>query len=223
VSKTWFTADMHFGHERIIELSGRPFGSVEEMNEVIIERYNRVVGEHDTVWILGDVALGAIAESLPLLGRLKGRKYLIAGNHDRCFAGAQPDPGRLARWKAAYIEQGALTGVVTSAGYISEPPKFKTPIRIPRLGGGLGPPVTLSHFPYAGESDPARPDRYATARPVRRKGDTEPWLLHGHVHEAWAVSGYQINVGVDIWNFEPVDAETLAALIEGGPQFDEGK
>ena len=36
----WFTADQHFGHANIIEHSGRPFVSVDEMNRAIIDRWN---------------------------------------------------------------------------------------------------------------------------------------------------------------------------------------
>src|ERR1017187_8378616 len=64
VMATWFTADQHFGHKRIIELSGRPFGSVEEMNEAVVDRWNAVVAPDDLVWVLGDFALGRIGESV---------------------------------------------------------------------------------------------------------------------------------------------------------------
>lgn len=43
-------------------------------------------------------------------------------------------------------------------------------------------------------------------------------LIHGHVHTRWKVSGRQINVSVENWNFEPVGLEAIAAIIEAGPQ-----
>jgi calcineurin-like phosphoesterase family protein len=81
---TFFTADHHFGHARIIELCDRPFSSIEEMNETLIDKWNAVVKPGDTVWHLGDVAMGPITQSLSLISRLNGHKYLVPGNHDRC-------------------------------------------------------------------------------------------------------------------------------------------
>lgn len=224
MSKVWFSADYHFGHEKIIDLAGRPFSSVEEMNQTMIEKHNDVVGDSDTVWVLGDVAMGQIRDTLPMVGQLRGHKYLVAGNHDRCFAGVQTDPKLRERWVAAYVEQGGFVAVVTGAGWINTAPKFRRPLILPRVGGTFGPSVILSHFPYVGESDPERPDRFANARPTPPKRDPKnpgaepPWLLHGHVHDAWCVEGDMINVGVDVWGFAPVEAEVIAALIEGGPQ-----
>src|SRR4051812_8195892 len=80
----YFTSDLHFGHQRIIELCNRPFGSVEEMNQTIIDRWNDTVKNDDTVFVLGDVAMGKISDSLPLVKKLKGNKHLVSGNHDRC-------------------------------------------------------------------------------------------------------------------------------------------
>ena len=51
----YFTADMHFGHRAIIAMQNRPFGSIEEMDSIILQNYNAVVNRDDTVYILGDV------------------------------------------------------------------------------------------------------------------------------------------------------------------------
>ena len=38
---TFFTSDLHLGHRNIIRLCGRPFASLEEMDETLIRRWNR--------------------------------------------------------------------------------------------------------------------------------------------------------------------------------------
>ena len=47
MSKIWFTSDTHFSSERTLELSKRPFRSVEEMDKILIENWNSVVGENE--------------------------------------------------------------------------------------------------------------------------------------------------------------------------------
>lgn len=84
---TFVTADTHFGHAKslsFIQPDGsplRPFSSVEEMDEAMVERWNATVGTKDTVYHLGDVVIPR--SSLKLLDRLNGRKILIRGNHDQ--------------------------------------------------------------------------------------------------------------------------------------------
>ena len=41
----------------------------------------------DIVHVLGDVATGRRAESMPLIAQLAGRKILYRVNHDRCWDG----------------------------------------------------------------------------------------------------------------------------------------
>ena len=80
--KLFFTADTHFNHTHILKFCNRPFNSVEQMNETLIDNWNRVVGKDDTVFHLGDFCLGGAAEWTKLLDRLNGKIYLILGNHD---------------------------------------------------------------------------------------------------------------------------------------------
>ena len=81
-NKICFTSDHHFGHKNIIEFSKRPFASVEEMNEVMIARWNEKIGADDHVYHLGDIALMPPNKLRPLLGRLNGKIHLITGNHE---------------------------------------------------------------------------------------------------------------------------------------------
>ncbi len=81
--KTWFIADTHFGHERILQYESRPFTSVDHMNKVLIENWNRVVADEDVVWHLGDVAMIPKPQIISILGQLKGNKFLVCGNHDK--------------------------------------------------------------------------------------------------------------------------------------------
>ena len=82
--KTFFTSDTHFNHANVIKYCARPFATVEEMNREMIARWNAVVGPEDTVYHLGDFALGRKNEWPLILGQLHGaRKILVRGNHDR--------------------------------------------------------------------------------------------------------------------------------------------
>ena len=81
-SKVYFTSDTHFYHSNIIGFCKRPFKNVEDMNETLIENWNRVVGQDDIVFHLGDFCLGGSHEWAKILNRLNGKIYLILGNHD---------------------------------------------------------------------------------------------------------------------------------------------
>ena len=87
MGKTFIIADTHFGDSgAILKYEGRPFSNGAEMDRAMVENWNRVVGEEDTVYHLGDVAVGRSEQELSaLLKELKGRKILVMGNHDRSF------------------------------------------------------------------------------------------------------------------------------------------
>lgn len=81
-SNVFFTSDTHFYHDKIRELSDRPFKSVDDMNNKLIENWNSVVGKNDTIFHLGDFCFGGTKKWTDILTRLNGNKWLIMGNHD---------------------------------------------------------------------------------------------------------------------------------------------
>lgn len=78
----WFQSDSHWEHAKIIQYVNRPFSSVEEMNEKLIENWNKVVQQYDEVYMLGDVAFCKYDQIIKIMKRLNGIKHLLLGNHD---------------------------------------------------------------------------------------------------------------------------------------------
>jgi calcineurin-like phosphoesterase family protein len=179
----WFTSDTHFGHARILELCDRPFDSVEEMNEVLIDNWNSVVGHNDLVCHLGDAVMGTFAENVQILGRLNGTIRLVPGNHDRVsFAYHCKDAAR-ARFRKMYEDQGVY-------------------ILPEQLHGWPVEGMSISHYPF-------NDDRYPELSPE----NVGQWLLHGHVHNEWQTFNRMINVGVDVWDYTPVSFDTIREII----------
>lgn len=199
----WFTSDHHFGHVRIIELCDRPFADVDEMNAAMVERWNARVGADDTVYVLGDFAMGRIADTLPLVSKLSGRKILIPGNHDRCWAG-EKRAHRRQEWTARYL----------AAGFDN----IYTHDRPLPLILSDNTPVLLWHFPYRSQETLDTEGDYMGRVELDSLHPTDrgTWLLHGHVHTEWCLSDRQINVGVDTSDiltrgagFEPISEDEI--------------
>lgn len=190
----WFTSDLHFGHERIIELCSRPFEDVEHMNTAMVERWNEDVFDTDVVFILGDLALGKLDESLEWVSMLNGRKLLVPGNHDRVWSG-YPKKGKPVRPEdVTRYENAGIQVIDEKLDY--------------RPTGEDDLIFTLCHFPDVGDShDADRFDEWRPSRPYRPNV-----LVHGHVHEKWRTNGPRINVGVDVWDFRPVPEHDLVRL-----------
>lgn len=190
MSDVWFTADTHFGH-RAMAATGkgwRPFATVEEHDEHLIEQWNKVVRADDQVWHLGDVGMVSEGETLAIIGKLNGLKHLIAGNHDPVWPGHRAAHQHQRRWLSVF------DSVQTFA----------------RRRIGRGEYFMLSHFPYAG--DHTVDERYAQFR-LRDEG---AWLVHGHVHDSWDVRDRQVNVGVDVRNWRPVNLSELVEIFHAG-------
>jgi len=193
----WYTADTHLGHTNILKYCNRPWDNVTRMNEAIIDNINEICNEDDELWILGDIALGQLRDSLDYIQFIKPEVHAIIGNHDRCFIRANATEAKIA--KAERSRQPYL-----NAGIVS----LQTETR--HLLGDHE--VVLSHFPYS--EDHTETDRFTHARP-KNEGK---WLLCGHVHNLWKQREKQINVGVDVRNFYPIHEDEITHIISKGPQ-----
>lgn len=78
----FFTSDTHYYHKNIIKYSNRPYKDITEMNEAMIENYNRRVGKDDVCYHLGDFGFADQDKLTKIVQRLNGQKHLILGNHD---------------------------------------------------------------------------------------------------------------------------------------------
>lgn len=160
---TAYYSDPHFGHTRIIDYCNRPFNSVHEMNEGLIERYNAVVGPGDHVLWLGDCFFGQLSFADKICRRLNGTRDLVLGNHDKF---------EMSGWARLGFENA-----VESIG---------------RVVAGV---VTIfTHRPM----DVALPTV----------------SVHGHRHSKTPITAQgTIDAGVDAWDYAPVSAERMHALI----------
>lgn len=89
LGKILYISDLHLGHANVIRFDGRPYQTVQEMDEDIIKRWNETVSDDDTVYILGDFCWGKEKEWLYYLKQMSGKKVLIRGNHDLVKMSAQ--------------------------------------------------------------------------------------------------------------------------------------
>lgn len=86
MANVFLVSDTHFGHDnicRFLRTDGtklRPWDSATQMDKVLINNWNSVVGPNDKVYHLGDVFINRRFRFI--LEHLNGTKVLIKGNHD---------------------------------------------------------------------------------------------------------------------------------------------
>lgn len=187
----YFSSDWHFGHRRIQEFQpNRKQGTVDDHDNWIIDQINATCGEGDTVYALGDNALGEKERWRGLFARIRPHIKFIVGNHDPQFPANKP---RYIEKYSQYYEGYEVLGLEA----------------VIELAGRK---VRLSHFPYKG--DHFDEDRYELYRPA----DDGMVLVHGHVHGSGIISHspagtLQIHVGMDAWG-RPVSEYEIEGLIK---------
>lgn len=189
-----FTSDLHLGHRTVSEIRG--FDSIEEHDRVVLGNISKAVRPGDTLWILGDVAMGGWKETIvPLMEFVSANQintHVVLGNHDR------PAPNN--RNGHAYVTEFATRG-----GFASVSTVAKISVE--------GRSLLMSHYPYDGDhTEEARYDQF-------RLRDLGAPLLHGHTHSDQRVSHsnsgtLQIHVGLDAWGLKPVPLHQIKTIME---------
>lgn len=186
--KVFLTSDTHFHHANILKYCNRPFATVEEMNEAIINNWNSVVGEDDHVYHLGDFCFGGVGKLNSIImpdengkKKLNGHIHLILGNHD---------PDRIS--KSDYSD---FFEEITYQKYLI-------------LDGWS---VFLNHFPFLDFSN-----NYDT-KVIQLHGHihSSPNNTGTLNNERYKVLKWnQYDVGVDNNNYKPVSWKEVKAIIE---------
>jgi calcineurin-like phosphoesterase family protein len=179
----FFTADTHFGHANIIRYCHRPFASVEEMNAALVARWNGQVGPRDTVYHLGDFALGPKALWPYFRRQLHGKIVFVLGNHDAPLH---------------TFQQMLLPGDTWCTDLVYR-------------SGGLQ--ISLAHVPPGPDEGQPGPRRLMC---VNSFPETRVDLQFcGHVHGLLrrdSTTGC-INVGVDVWDYQPTTLDQILARV----------
>lgn len=81
----YYISDLHFGHENALAFDNRPFTSIQQQDEYIVEHWNARINIDDDVYILGDISWYNVTKTIEILNSLNGHKHLIVGNHDKRF------------------------------------------------------------------------------------------------------------------------------------------
>lgn len=113
----WFTSDTHFGHENVLKFTDRPWETIWQMNDAIVDSINGRVAVDDELYILGDFSFKMTAQdAYALRKRIACRRiHLIPGNHDKdwtqpAVAGAFTVQDRRAEDRPEPLPHGRLAG-----------------------------------------------------------------------------------------------------------------
>lgn len=179
--KTFFTADPHFFHTNIIKYCNRPFKYADEMNEALIKNWNDTVGDDDHIYVLGDLSFTGTQGTEAVLCRLKGRKFLIRGNHDH--EQVLKKVGHYFEW----IKDVYMLTVQDQNPY--------APDKNMSVYKGKNQQIWLSHYAHR-------------VWPQQHYG---VWHLFGHSHGTVPddPTTLTMDVGVDCTNYKPISYEEL--------------
>lgn len=170
----YFTADLHFFHEQLLQsehFSPRPYDNLKDEHQGLQEAWNSRVTEQDTVYHLGDLAFlnkikpvkKGYQALFELLLTLHGQIVLIKGNHDT------RDLFKFLQHQQFVLADGR--------------PKFEF--------HDVGMILKANHHQF-----------FLTHYPLILGPTASSVNLHGHIHHSQVAIGENINVGIDSADLE---------------------
>lgn len=81
-----YISDLHYFHDRVIQMDDRGFPDLETMHKYMIQQWNSKVKGGDQVIVLGDFFGSKNPDEVNyVLNRLSGKICLVTGNHDNVW------------------------------------------------------------------------------------------------------------------------------------------
>ena len=180
--KRYFTSDTHFGSQRTLDLSRRPFKSTLEMDWKMVELWNQTVRPWDEVYHLGDFG------DRSWLKFLNGEIKLVQGNYEKDEVKAHWEESK-------FIE--TLEGIGFDHVYKAD--------KIPHIM------IDEYHIHLVHEPTNLKTlVDYEMQSPVWESlGKDHRFALFGHIHGRQMIKKYGLDVGVDCSKFKPVSEEDI--------------
>ena len=198
IKPIFFTSDWHIGHKKVLQLSDRPFKTVEEMAASLVRRYNATVPENGVCYFLGDMGLCKSSTIKEVVDQLNGTKVLVLGNHDKKI-NAMYAMGFDVVMYGATITVGGQKVTMTHCPLLGVPRENTEDMK-----------GSIEGENWHGESRENRKIFTCT--------DEGQFHLHGHIHspnggKSQKILGRQFDVGVDANSYTPVSISTIESWI----------
>lgn len=184
----WFSADTHYYHRNIIKgistwdntNNCRDFPDMDSHNNAIVDGINKVVGEDDTLYHLGDWSFGGINQIWNFRKRLVVKDiHLILGNHDHHVVKNKILPnvwgGDITRFGFPTYFTNNETNIAVKARELFSVVRCYDEIKVE------GHRIVLGHYAFR----------------VWNRSHKGSFNLHGHSHSSLPPIGKQLDVGVD--------------------------
>lgn len=181
----YFYSDPHFGHKNVIKYDNRPFKDIQDMNNKLIDKYNKVVKNDDLVIWVGDCFFTRMDSAQNIMNSLNGTKVLVRGNHDK----GTNKFYRLGFDLVCDEMQLKIDGKKVIIKHYPYNPNFWIRLKLFLRGRRI---------------------KYLDRAP-KNEGH---WLIHGHVHgNSWNVKDKMINVSANMNNYMPVSIKKIEKII----------
>lgn len=204
--KIFFVSDTHYHHTNLVlgtskwdDKSGcRPFSTLEEHDNHIVEQINKTVGEYDVLYHLGDWSFGGISNIFEFRKQIKCRNiHLILGNHDKHIEDFKLLPLEQRREFFDHYNYNQSSGI--GVRNLFRTTAYYDLVYIP----GIKFPITICHY--------AMRTWYAN-----NKG---AYNLYGHSHNTLPPIGKQLDVGLDsakvlLGEYRPFSLEEIKSIMD---------